>query len=74
MPSPLGRLTSASSTTSTPKRQGRLADEDEAALIAAELDRLDTELLAVGQRLERLGTALAAALNVTDREPALAGV
>lgn len=50
-----------------------LVDQDEAAMIASQLDRLEAQLLFLARRLERFRTALARAAREGDREPALAG-
>lgn len=50
-----------------------LVDEDEAAMIASQLDRLETQLVFLARRLERFRTALATVQRQSDREPVLAG-
>lgn len=53
--------------------EGWLDDEDDAAMIAAELDRLEERMLFLAKRLEKVRAGLACARDHGDREAALAG-
>jgi len=51
-----------------------LVEDDEAAMIASQLDRLEAQLKFLARRLDRIRTALVTARRHGDREPALAGI